>query len=84
MFGCLGINMAKNVRLMENSQTIKHNRVFAGLTATPGATVAGETLSGILCQAIDDINPRAKKRRKQSSIKSSSDMDGQVVSMTQK
>ena len=84
MLGCLGIDMAFRVRLMENSQTLRHSRVFAGLTATPGSTVAGETLSGIRRQALDDINPRAKKRTKQSSMKSSSDMDGRVVSMTQK
>ena len=83
MLSCLGTGIVKRVRLMENSQTLKHNRVFAGLMATPGATVAGETLSGIHRQALDDISPRAKKRTKQSSMKSSSDKDCRVVSMTQ-
>ena len=46
---------------MENSQTLKHNRVFASLMATPRATVAGETLSGIRRQALNDIDTRAKK-----------------------
>ena len=83
MLGCPGIDMATRVRLMENSQTIKHNKVFAGLVAAPGATVGGETLSGVRRQVLDDINPRTKKRRKQSLLKSSSDVDGRVVSMTQ-
>ena len=68
---------------MKNSQTLKHKRVFAGLTATPGATVAGETLYGILHQTLNNIKPKAKKRTNQSSMKSSSDVDSQIVSMTQ-
>ena len=48
-----------------------------------GGTVGGETLYSIRCQALDNINPRAKKRTTLSSLTSYVESNGQVVLMTQ-
>ena len=45
--GYESINIGKKVKLMENSQASKHNRVFAGLVAAPDSTVGGETMTGV-------------------------------------
>ena len=48
---CDGIDIGKRMKLMENSQSSKHNRVVAGLFPSPGSTVGGETMFHIHQQA---------------------------------
>ena len=83
---CEGIDIGKRVKLMENSQSAKHSRVFAGLIAAPDSSVGGESMSDIRRQALqaNSLSSRAKKRTKQSSILCSTEEDGRITSITKK
>ena len=79
--GCEGIDVGKRVKLMENSQSSKHNRVlFAGLIASPGSTVGGETMSDIRQHATkaNSLCNRSKKQIKQSSILCATEEDSHI------
>ena len=76
--GCEGIDIGKRVKLMENSQSSKRNRVFAGVILSLGSTVGGETMSDIHQQAIraNSLSNHSKKWTKQSSILCNTEENG--------
>ena len=83
---CSGIVMPIRVQLMANSQAAKHNKIFSGLVAESNSTLGGDTMAGIHRRTRDiidvDLNPAPKKKSRQSSMKSSAEDDGRVVTMT--
>ena len=68
--GYEGIAIGNKVKLMENSQSSEHNRVFAGLIASTSSTVGGETMSDIRRQVTkaNYLSNCSKKWTNQSSI----------------